>query len=240
MVKGKLIVIEGVDGVGKNTQAKFMTTLLSEIVPVRFFSFPQYHTETGLEISKYLNGKASDLTRMQIAELYANDRLAVRDEINECLDKGIFVICDRYVMSNIAFQSSWYLSRDGAGEEQVKLAQKIINDIDELEYQQNQMPVPDLTLSLILPVDVTMVRVTGKDRREYTDAIQDIHEVDVKLQTHAADFFSKMANMGFSETIKVINCWNFVKKEQYSKQEIHEKIWFPNVVNLIKSVRGDR
>lgn len=239
-MKGKLIVVEGVDGVGKNTQSKLLVQTIAAFAPVRFFSFPQYTSPTGMKVADYLNGRTPNLSRMDIAKLYADDRLAAKAEIIECLEKGIHVVCDRYVMSNIAFQSSWYLSRENAGETEAELAQNMIDAIDLLEYGENQMPFPDLTFSLILPVDVTISRVTGKPKRDYTEAIQDIHEADLKLQIHAANFYSTMADIGFNDVIETIDCWDSEKETQLSEKEIHEKIWYPHVSYLIPEVRGNR
>lgn len=240
MNKGKLITIEGVDGVGKNTQAKLLAANIAGVAPVRLFSFPQYDTPTGKEVAAYLNGEKGHLSRFEISKLYAADRAAAKDEIIKCLDVGIHVVCDRYVLSNLAFQSSWYLSRPDAGEKELQLAESIVDQIYLLEYGENKMPMPDLTLSLILPVEITTERVLGKAKRDYTEAAQDLHEADIKLQMTTAAFYTNAFDMGFEETIESINCWDADTKTQLSPEAIQNKIIFPHVSYLIPSLRRDR
>ena len=240
MNQGKLIVIEGIDGVGKNTQAKLLAANIACVAPVRLFSFPQYDTPTGKEVAAYLNGEKGELSRFEISKLYAEDRAAALDEILNCLESGVHVVCDRYVLSNIAFQSSWYLSRSDAGDKELQLAESIIDQIYMLEYGENEMPKPDLTLCLILPVEVTTERVLGKAKRDYTEAAQDLHEADMKLQMTTAAFYTNAFDMGFEEPIEPIVCWDSDTETQLSPEAIQNKIIFPHVSNLIPSLRRDR
>lgn len=226
-MKGKLIVVEGVDGVGKNTQSKLLVKALEAYKEVKFFSFPRYDTPTGMEVADYLNGKSHELTRIEVARLYANDRLAAKKEIEEALEKGMYVVCDRYVLSNIAYQSSWYLSRNGNPDKDkwTEYSKGIISAIEHLEYVVNALPIPDMTLRLILPVDVAMERVTGKDKRSYTEAVRDIHEADVRLMLQTTDFYSNFQDKTYSGSTQIVNCWDSLNGKQYSQERIHEIIW---------------
>ena len=57
-MRGKLIVIEGLDGSGKGTQAKLLyETLLSQGQKVRKVSFPDYESNSSALIKMYLAGE---------------------------------------------------------------------------------------------------------------------------------------------------------------------------------------
>ena len=111
-MRGRLIVIEGSDGCGKETQSKLLETALKEkgIDTIRI-SFPFYSSESSGPVKMYLDGRLGDkekLSPKQIASLYAVDRLCIVKQlhIEEELNAGKWVICDRYVESNIIYQAA--------------------------------------------------------------------------------------------------------------------------------------
>lgn len=175
---GNLIAIEGIDGVGKNTQAK----LLHEYIKKQkgdcgFFSFPRYDTPTGKEIAKYLRGEMPNITLIEKTILYANDRLAARQEILEYLESGIDVVCDRYILSNCAYSGC----QDDTG--------KIRDNILYREYYINKMPVANLII-LSLPLELSMKLILKKDTRQYTTEALDLHERDSELQCCVNSYYN--------------------------------------------------
>ena len=149
MSKGYLIVFEGIDGSGKTTQIEFLSQYLAtqgqalRAWGVKVISFPQYgQNEYADRISDYLSGKLgklSDIDPYEMAKLYASDRKTVRDLIKGWLKSGKLVISNRYISSNKAHQ--------GANLPKEKRAE-FFKWLDELEYQTNGMPKPDLTILL--------------------------------------------------------------------------------------------
>src|SRR6056297_1112519 len=102
--QGKFIVFEGLDGSGKSLRSK----LLKQIMEKRGFSVfltkePTSHTKEGRKIKKVLKGEIEiDLKELQ--ELYTKDRLKhIKREIIPALDKGKYVISDRYFFSTFAY-----------------------------------------------------------------------------------------------------------------------------------------
>lgn len=56
MNKGKIIVLEGLDGCGKSTQLNILFNNLQSAGKTRLISFPNYESSTGRVVSEYLQG----------------------------------------------------------------------------------------------------------------------------------------------------------------------------------------
>ncbi len=81
MSKGKLIVIEGLDGSGKATQAKLLAQHLArQGMPVREITFPDYDSDSSALVKMYLAGqfgqKPDDVNAYAASSFYAVDRYA--------------------------------------------------------------------------------------------------------------------------------------------------------------------
>jgi dTMP kinase len=106
-----LIVIEGIDGSGKGTQAQQLTERLAAAGHrVRLLSFPRYRdTLFGQAIGEFLNGRFGQLDEVHpflASVLYAADRYESKQVLLEALQQSDFVVCDRYVPSNLAHQGA--------------------------------------------------------------------------------------------------------------------------------------
>lgn len=176
MEKGRLIAIEGIDGVGKNTQAKL---LHEHIVKTKgecgFFSFPRYDTPTGKLVGEYLKSGRTDLDLRGRAKLYADDRLAAKDEILSYLDRGVDVVCDRYITSNIVYFEQF--ARMG----QPELVDVIGKEIEHNEFVINGIPKIDLLITLTASLEHFNSMMESKAKREYTDSKLDKHEANYEL-----------------------------------------------------------
>lgn len=80
-MQGKLIVIEGTDGTGKETQTKLLgRALLSEGINLKEISFPHYGTTACGPVEMYLRGdfgkNPEDVSPYAATTLYAIDRFA--------------------------------------------------------------------------------------------------------------------------------------------------------------------
>ena len=173
-MEGKIIVLEGIDGSGKQTQAgELKKRLEKKGRDCELLHFPRYEeTFFGREVARYLNGVyggLNDLHPKLAAMLYAGDRFEKKEFIDKRLRQGTIFIFDRYVSSNIAHQSAKLPADQYAEFKQW---------IETLEYAVYQLPRPDLTLFLDLPPELSQALILNKEKRSYTDRKQDIHEED--------------------------------------------------------------
>lgn len=170
-MKGKLIVIEGTDCSGKETQTKLLITKLKkEGYSVFPFSFPNYDSPTGKIVGGPYLGKSYICegwfpeTAPQVDALvsccyYAADRRYNLPILKKHLEQGDIVIIDRYVESNMAHQGG----KLDSPEQRDKLFQKI----EELEYEIMELPRPDAVIFLYMPYQyATLLK---KNRKEVPD-----------------------------------------------------------------------
>ena len=146
---GKIIVIEGTDCSGKETQSILLEKKLKEQgKKCVHFGFPMYDTPTGRivggpylgnpDISLGFFPEGADQVDPHIASLYyAADRKYNMSKILPYLEEGYYVILDRYTTSNLAHQGSKIHDK----EERFLMYQWI----DKLEYWLLQLPKPDKT-----------------------------------------------------------------------------------------------
>jgi len=104
--KGILIVIEGIDGAGKSTQARLLLKrLATEGCPAVYFREPTAG-RWGRKIKK-LARRSGAVSPEEELELFLKDRQEnVRKNLKPALARGKIVILDRYYFSTIAYQGA--------------------------------------------------------------------------------------------------------------------------------------
>lgn len=147
-MSGLFISFEGIDGVGKSTQADLLEAWLQSKGKTVVRTLEPGGTEVGIEIRKILLHHRGDLAPRAEAALFAADRAHhVASKIRPALARGEIVITDRYFDSSVAYQ--------GAGRE---LSQSEVRD---LSLWAVGGLLPDLTVLLDLPADVARKRRNG-------------------------------------------------------------------------------
>ena len=112
MSKGRLLVIEGLDGSGKATQAKLLASYLAESgCKVMEITFPDYESDSSALVKMYLSGqfgdKPDDVNPYAASSFYAVDRYAsYKTKWGSFYEAGGIVIADRYTTSNAVHQCS--------------------------------------------------------------------------------------------------------------------------------------
>lgn len=148
---GKIIVIEGIEGSGKETQSKLLVDFLNKMgIKSIEFSFPMYDTPTGrifkdclLNNNNYFSTKIDTLDPELVCLYTAADRKYNIKKINDYLMNGYIVVINRYTSSNMANQGSKYED----SEDRFYMYQWI----DKLEYWLLKLPKPDYTILLNMP-----------------------------------------------------------------------------------------
>lgn len=149
-----LIVLEGLDGAGKSTQIDLLQQLLaSRGLRYEYLHFPRFDAPIyGELIARFLRGELGAVDAVDpyvVALLYAGDRADAAPVIRRWLDEGKFVILDRYVYSNVAYQCAKI--GDAASRERLR------DWIVDLEYDYHKIPQPDVSLFLDVPFGFTGV-----------------------------------------------------------------------------------
>ena len=110
--KGIFIVIDGVDGSVKTTQANLLTRKLEKTQKVLLTAEPSLG-KIGTFIREDCLFEDKRLPTEAEALLFAADRIEhMNNEVKPALDEGKLVICDRYIYSSLAYQGSSGLSLD--------------------------------------------------------------------------------------------------------------------------------
>ncbi len=196
-MKGKFIVIEGIDGSGKTTQINQLSKWLigNDLIPGNnqlVVTREPGGTKLGQSIRSLLLDTSRETSPDSITELllYAADRAHhVNEIIRPSLDKGDWVISDRFCGSTLAYQ--------GYGR---KLD---INVIKNLENIATQGIYPDITFLLDIPVDESIKRRESK--------------ADDRIEKEGKDFLSNVS-MGF-KVLSKDNKWKKISALK-SKEEI--------------------
>ena len=178
MSKGKLIVIEGTDCSGKQTQTDLLIQNLRKLgYRAISFSFPNYASPTGKIIGSCYLGKTGESyfsegienVDPKISSLYyAADRAYNINEVNHYLEQGYVVVLNRYVESNMAFQ--------GGKIKDIRKRNMMYEWLDNLEFVLLDLPRPDYVLFLYLPYEYVC---TLKEKRGKIANVNLLHMAEV-------------------------------------------------------------
>jgi dTMP kinase len=222
-MKGRLIVIEGTDCSGKQTQTEMLVDKLKKSgKKVNRYSFPNYNSPTGKIVGGSYLGKAyigpgyfeegAANVDPKVASLYyAADRLYNINVIKNMLEEGYDVVVDRYVFSNMAHQGGKILNNTDR--------YAMYQWLDDLEFKLLNLPKPDITILLYMPYECSLEL---KRNREETP---DQHENDEQHLRNAEKAYLELAR---SYDWDIVNC---IKNDQIrSIEDINDDVY--NIVKL--------
>jgi dTMP kinase len=217
--RGRLIVIDGSDGVGKGTQTKLLVARLKrEGHTVRTMDFPQYEKNFfGKFIGRALSGAYGNFLALDAhfaSVLYAADRFESRKKIEGWLSEGAIVILDRYVSASQIHQ--------GGKIHDPRKRKEFLDWLDALEHKVFGMPRPDIVLYLHIPFPLSIHMLKTKGKRPYVaPGVLDMAERNKK---HLEDTQKAAESLlKVHPTWKKITCFN--AKGVLSREAIHEVIY---------------
>ena len=170
---GKLIVIEGLDSSGKETQSKLLVeNLIKKGFNARRFEFPNYNSTSSALVKMYLSGEfgteADDVNAYSASAFYAVDRFATwKKEMEAFYKSGGIIVADRYTTSNIIHQAGKL-----KGNENKK---SYIEWLYDFEFDKMGLPKPDKVVFLHMPVDISIKLMESRHNKAGTKE-KDIHE----------------------------------------------------------------
>ncbi len=237
MDRAKILVIEGTDGSGKETQSKKLVEYLTNKgLRVKSYSFPIYNSPTGKivggpylgkpEINESYFPETSANVDPLVSSLYyaADRRYNFLNEIEEELYKNDIIVLDRYIMSNMGHQASKAKNK--------KDRDKILRFIETLEFDLCELPRPDKVIFLHMPFEAA--KELRKDR-----VSGDGNENSESHLRHAEKNYVEIAQMYGWHNINCIKTKKYTKLEDIkSIDEISEEII--NVVETLLKEKSDK
>lgn len=159
-MKGKFIVFEGLDRVGKSTQINLLSSILTlDEIKHKVYKFPARATTTWSLIDLY-NSQLIDLHPKSAHLLFSANRWELQEELIKYLNAGYFIVADRYFYSGTAYTCgafdvdfSWCLQPDAG------------------------LIMPDLVFYLDVPEHVRLLRLDKNERHEDVETQRKIERV---------------------------------------------------------------
>lgn len=190
--RGLFIVLEGIDGAGKTTQAELLEAHLLSMGRRVLRTAEPTQFPSGVELRQALGGKIKK-TECEMAVMFVLDRIAHNthptEGIEAILSSGTDIICDRYYYSTLAYQGH------STSYEWVKSMNLLCPEIRK----------PDICVYLDLTPEESLERISkGRDSVE-------IYENEEKLTSVRKAFFRVFEDMGDSENIAVIDAYRSVE-----------------------------
>ena len=195
---GKLFVIDGTDGSGKQTQfERLQKRLTEENIDYKTVSFPNYDSPSSSLLKMYLSGEfgknAKDVNAYVASTFFAVDRFATfKKDYEDYYKQGGIILADRYTTANMVHQ---------AGK---------IQDKEER----------DKVFFLNMPIEFSMKLMENRENKFTHETKKDIHESD---ETHLRDSYNAACEVAKDYDWYEIKCVKDGKLRTI--EDIHEEIY---------------
>ena len=215
---GKLIVIEGTDSSGKETQTKKLyERLANEVEKVRKISFPNYESPACEPVKMYLAGAFGDnalnINPYPVSTMFAIDRYAsYKMDWESFYNAGGIIVTDRYTTSNMVHQASKI--------ENIDEKSKYLGWLEDLEYNKMGIPKPDLVIFLNMPTEMAVKLMEERKNKITGEEKKDIHEKDTSYLKKSYDNACDIAKKYNWQEIKCVE-----NKRLKTIEEIGEEIY---------------
>ncbi len=221
MKKGKLIVIDGIDGSGKATQVRLLEQRLKkEKIKVKTIDFPRYDSNFfGGLIGEHLSGVYGDYIKVDphiVSMMYAADRFESSKKMRSWLDSGYVVIADRYATANQIHQGGKISDKKKRGD--------FMKWLDTMEYSVFKIPRPDLVIYLDVPLEASvswLEKKASQEKKKYLKGRKDVAEGNIEhlknSRESALELYKNNKNWEKIECCKKTVC--------LPPEEVHEKVY---------------
>ena len=178
-MKGKLIVIEGLDGSGKSTQIELLKDFIkSNNINVKKIKLPDYESDSSALVRMYLNGdfgkQPQDVNAYAASAFYAVDRFAnFKFKWKDDYESGKVILADRYTTSNAYHQATKLPESEWTA---------YFNWLEDFEYVKLGLPKPDAVIYLDMPIEISQAMMSGRYGGDENK--KDIHEADTQYLRH--------------------------------------------------------
>ena len=215
---GKLFVIDGTDGSGKQTQfQKLQESLTKDGIDYKVVSFPNYDSPSSSLVKMYLSGEfgenAKEISPYIASTFYAADRYATFQKgYKKYYEDGGIILADRYTTANMVHQAG-KIKDEGERE-------KFLNWLWDFEFNLYGLPVPSEVFFLNMPIENAVDLIKNRENKFTHQDKKDIHERDInnlKDAYEAACDVSKKYNWYEIKCVK--------NNEIRTIEDIHQEIY---------------
>ena len=171
---GKLFVIDGTDGSGKQTQSSLLKERLQKDgIDFKSISFPNYDSPSSALVKMYLEGdfgeNQKDVSPYIASTFYAADRYATfKKDFDKYYNNGGIIIADRYTTSNMIHQAG--IIKDKQERE------KFLKWLWDFEFNLYGLPIPTEVIFLNMPPDYTEKLIQDRENKITHEKQKDIIE----------------------------------------------------------------
>lgn len=201
MRRGKLITLEGIEGVGKSTQLEFMREVLQTlgiphvVITRETGGTPIAEAIRHVLLSHHEEPMSSDA---ELLLTFASRAQHIFTLINPSLERGEWVICDRYVDATYAYQGAGR----GLSFDRIEMLDKwICHDCE-----------PNLTLLFDAPVPLALSRIKNRSKAD-------------RFETEEAGFFQRIRDYYLARAKTFPNRFRLVDAS-FSPESVQEQIHF--------------
>ncbi len=215
---GKLFVIDGTDGSGKQTQFELLKNHLKQDgISYKTVSFPNYDSPSSSLVKMYLSGEfgenAKEISPYIASTFYAADRYATYiKDLKKYYEDGGIILADRYTTANMVHQAGKISDK--------KERDKFLKWLFDLEFNIYGLPVPTKVFFLNMPPEKVKELITSRENKFTHNSKKDIHERD---QKHIEDSYNAACSLVNEYKWNEIKC---VKENVLrTREDIHEEIY---------------
>lgn len=215
---GKLFVIDGTDGSGKQTQfKKLQERLTKDGIDYKTVSFPNYDSPSSSLVKMYLSGEfgknAKEVSPYIASTFYAADRYATyQTKYKRYFEEGGILLADRYTTANMVHQAGKITDKEER--------RKFLDWLWDFEFNLYGLPVPTEVFFLNMPVEKSLELIKERENKFTHDSKKDIHESD---ESHLKDAYNAACSVAKDYNWYEVQC---VKDNKIRTiEDIHEQIY---------------